>query len=117
MPSSARAQITATSAIDASPIQRLAPSRTQSSPSRRAVVVIAPGSLPAPGSVRPKQPTASPAAMAGSQACFCSSEPHAWIAVMASEPWTEANVRRPVSPASSSRQASPYSTALRPGQP
>ena len=99
------------------PIQRFVPSRIQSAPSRRAVVRISAGLLPACGSVRAKQPTASPAASAGSQRCFCSSEPQVWIAVIASEPWTETNVRRPLSPASSSRHARPYATALAPAQP
>ena len=51
------------------------PLSTQSSPSRRARVRIEDGSLPESGSVRPKQPMASPAAMAGSHSCFCSSLP------------------------------------------
>ena len=33
------------------------------------------GSLPAVGSVSPKQPISSPLAMPGSHCCFCSSEP------------------------------------------
>jgi hypothetical protein len=75
------------------------------------------GSEPAVGSVRPKQPIASPRAMGGSHCCFCSSEPNMWIADMAREPWTETKVLRPESPASISMQASPYSTALLPAQP
>ena len=75
------------------------------------------GSLPAVGSVRPKQPISSPAAIPGSQRCFCSSEPNLWIALIAREPWTLTKVRTPESPASSSIAASPYSTALRPAQP
>ena len=112
-----RAQTTARSASEASPIQRLRPSSTQSPPTRRAVVRIDPGSLPASGSVSAKHPIASPAAIAGSQRCFWASEPHAWIAVIASDPCTDANVRNPVSPASSSRHARPYCTALPPGHP
>ena len=76
-----------------------------------------PGSLPAVGSVRPKQPTISPAAMPGSHRCFCSSVPNVAIALMASDPCTETNVRIPESPASSSIAARPYSTAERPAQP
>ena len=76
IPSSVCAQITATLATLASPIQRLAPLMTQSSPSLRAKVCIEEGSEPAVGSVRPKQPMASPAAICGSHCCFCSSEPH-----------------------------------------
>jgi hypothetical protein len=54
--------------------------------------------------------------MGGSHSCFCSSEPNLWIADMAREPWTETKVLRPESPASTSMQASPYSTALLPAQ-
>ena len=73
------------------------------------------GSLPAVGSVSPKQPISSPAAMPGSHCCFCSSEPCLWIALIASEPCTETKVRRPESPASSSSAARPYSTAAAAG--
>ena len=69
------------------------------------------GSEPWSGSVSPKQPMISPAAICGSHCCFCSSEPKAWIAYMASEPCTETSERMPESAASSSRQASPYCTA------
>ena len=75
------------------------------------------GSLPAVGSVSPKQPISSPVAIPGSQRCLCSSLPNLWIALMASEPCTDTNVRSPESPASSSMAISPYSTALRPAQP
>ena len=107
----------ATSAIEASPIQRLAPVSTQPSPSRTARVAMLAGSLPAVGSVSPKQPISSPAAMPGSHRCFCSSEPNFAIALIASEPCTETKVRMPESPASSSIAARPYSTAERPAQP
>ena len=76
MPSSVPAQMTATSAIEASPIQRLTPLITQSPPSRTARVAMLAGSLPAVGSVRPKQPMSSPAAIPGSHRCLCSSEPN-----------------------------------------
>ena len=76
-----------------------------------------PGSLPAVGSVRPKQPISSPGGHPGSHCCFCSSEPCLWMALIASEPWTLTKVRSPESPASSSIAARPYSTALRPAQP
>ncbi len=55
--------------------------------------------------------------MRGSQVCFCSSEPWAQSAYIASDPCTETNERKPESPASSSRQARPYATALVPAQP
>jgi hypothetical protein len=83
------------------------PCRTQSEPSRRARVRIEPGSEPASGSVRPKQPIASPLAIRGNHARFCSSEPQRQIANIASEPWTETKLRSPESPASSSRHVSP----------
>ncbi len=106
-PSSVLAQTTATSATEPLVIHIFCPCRIQSSPSRRALVRIEPGSEPASGSVRPKQPSASPAAIRGSHSCFCSSEPQRWIANIASEPWTETRLRMPLSPASSSMQARP----------
>jgi hypothetical protein len=117
IPSSVAAQMIATSAIEASPIHRFAPESTQLEPSRTARVAILAGSLPAVGSVSPKQPISSPAAMPGSHRCLCSSDPNLEIALIAREPCTETNVRMPESPASSSIAASPYSTALRPGHP
>ena len=88
-------------------IHILVPLRTQSPPSRRALVRIPAGLEPKSGSVRPKQPITSPAAMGGSQRRFCSSEPYRQIGNMASDPWTETKLRAPESPASSSRQARP----------
>src|SRR5918997_5342380 len=114
MPSSVLAHTTATSDMVPIPIQRFSPFRIQSEPSLRANVFMLDGSLPAVGSVRPKQPIASPRAIFGSHSCFCSSEPNLWNDDMAREPWTETKVLRPESPASSSMQASPYSTALLP---
>ena len=74
---------------------------------RMALVVMLDGSLPWSGSVSPKQPMASPAAMRGSHSSFCSGEPYFQIGNMASDPWTETRLRRPESAASSSRQATP----------
>ena len=74
-PSSVFAQTTATPARLPFVIHIFVPLSTQPSPSRRADVRIAAGSLPASGSVRPKQPITSPAAIGSSQRCFCSSEP------------------------------------------
>ena len=116
-PSSVRAHTIATSAIVPLVIHIFAPFRIQSEPSRRACVRMAPGSEPASGSVRPKQPIASPACIAGSQRSFCSSEPQRQIAYIASDPCTETALRTPASPASSSRQVSPYATELAPGRP
>ena len=74
------------------------------------------GLEPKSGSVRPKQPIASPAAIRGSHSCFCSSEPKRQMAYIASEPCTLTSDRTPESPASSSRQARPYAVALVPAQ-
>jgi hypothetical protein len=106
-PSSVCAQTTATSAIVPFVIHIFAPFRTQSEPSRRAWVRIAPGSEPASGSVSPKQPIVSPRCIGGSQRSFCSSEPQRQIANIASEPCTETALRTPESPASSSRHVRP----------
>ena len=105
--SSVRAQTIAMSAIEPFVIHIFAPFRIQSVPSRRAWVRIVPGSEPASGSVRPKQPITSPVCIRGSQCSFCSSEPHCQIANIASEPWTETTLRIPESPASSSRHVRP----------
>ena len=107
MPSSVAAHTTAMSATEPLVIHILLPCRIQSLPSRRARVRIEPGSDPASGSVRPKQPRAWPTAIFGSHSCFCSSEPQRWIANIASDPCTETRLRTPLSPASSSMQASP----------
>ena len=116
MPSSVDAHTTAMSATDPLVIHILVPFSTQSDPSRScAVVIIVDGSLPWSGSVSPKQPIASPAAMRGSHSCFCSSEPYFQIGNMASDPWTETRLRSPESAASSSRQATPYAIAPMPG--
>lgn len=72
-PFSVMAQMTAMWAIEARPIQRLAPVRTQvPSGCSAAVVAMEEGSEPAVGSVRPKQPMISPLAMGAGR---CSSGP------------------------------------------
>ena len=53
----------------------LVPLMTHSSPSSTAVVRVAPASVPPPGSVSPKAPSASPEASRGSHSRFCSSVP------------------------------------------
>ncbi len=73
--SSVRAQITATSATVPLVIHILVPFKVQPAVVRRAVVRMAAGSDPASGSVSPKHPISSPAAMPGNQRSFCSSEP------------------------------------------
>ena len=111
MPSSVCAQTTATSATEPLVIHIFEPSSTQSAsgpaPSRRALVRIDPGSDPWSASVRPKQPIASPAAILGSHACFCSSVPCRQMPNIASDPCTLTSDRIPESLASSSRQARP----------
>ena len=88
-------------------IHILRPFSTQSSPDRVAEVRIDAGSEPASGSVRPKQPMASPAAIRGSHSRLCSSLPNRQIAYIAREPCTDTRDRRPESAASSSMQARP----------
>src|SRR6516162_9427978 len=107
IPSGVRAQTTAMSAMDPFVIHILEPERTQPVPLGLALVFMPPGSEPWSGSVRPKQPSASPVAILGSHSSFCSSEPYRQIGYMASEPCTDTMLRRPVSAASSSRQATP----------
>ena len=50
-------------------------------------------SVPVSGSVRPKQPSASPEHRRGSHCCFCSSVPHFSIEPATSEVCTETTVR------------------------
>jgi len=107
IPSSVIAHTTATSEQLPFVIHIFVPEITQSLPSRRAWVRIEPGSLPESGSDRPKHPIASPVAIRGSQAAFCSSDPNAWIACIARALWTDTKERRPESPASSSSSTSP----------
>ena len=57
----------------------LAPSITQSSPSRRARVRLAPASLPASGSVSPNPASVRPAQRSGNHRWRCSSVPYAAI--------------------------------------
>ena len=74
--SSVRAHTTATSATEPLVIQSLVPLSTQSpEASRLATARMLAGLEPASGSVRPKQPSFSPAAMPGSHSCRCSSLP------------------------------------------
>ena len=107
MPSSVCAHTMATSATPPLVIHIFVPLSTQSVPSCLAVVRMPHGLEPKSGSVRPKQPIASPVAIRGSHSCFCSSLPYFQIAYIASEPWTETRERTPESTASSSTQARP----------
>src|SRR4029078_13744416 len=72
---------------------------------------------PKSAAVRQKQPIARPAAMSGSQRCFCASDPNAQIGYITSELCTEQNERMPEWPRSSSWQISPYAVGEVPGQP
>ncbi|EKD37675.1 MAG: hypothetical protein ACD_75C01044G0002 [uncultured bacterium] len=75
---SVTAHTTNTSAKEPLVMNNLVPFRTQSSPSRTAVVVIPAGSEPAPGSVRPKAPAGySPLQIFSMYFFFCSSVPRA----------------------------------------
>src|SRR3954452_3035037 len=68
-------------------IQFFVPLRTHSSPSRTAVVLIDPGSLPASGSDSAKAGDHSPLAHGVSHFSFCSSVPNSWIGSVPSS-WT-----------------------------
>jgi hypothetical protein len=59
----------------------LAPLMTQRSPSRTAVVRVAPASDPPPGSVSPNAPSARPARRSGSHRSCCSGVPNRWIGI------------------------------------
>src|ERR1700733_14344078 len=107
IPSSVWAHTTAISATDPLVIHIFEPDRTHWFPLWMALVVMLDGSLPWSGSVSPKQPIASPAAIRGSHSSFCSADPYFQIGNMAREPWTETRLRRPESAASSSRHATP----------
>ena len=77
LPSTAAlAQTMATSAIEPLVIQVFSPFSTQFDPLRTARVSMPAGFDPNPGSVNPKQPTASPDCRRGSQRDFCSSDPY-----------------------------------------
>ena len=72
-----RAHTMIRSAKVALPIHFFCPFSTQTSPSRRAVVVRPPATPePTSGSVSANAPICSIRAIGGSQRCFCSSDPH-----------------------------------------
>ena len=91
-------------------IQVFAPSITQASPSRRAVVRIAATSEPVSGSEMAIAPTFVPAIEGASQRRFCSGVPWRWIAPVAMNCCTEtAATKPPMSErGSSSRKASAW---------
>src|SRR5450756_2325810 len=68
-------------------IKHFVPFITQSSPSRTAVVFVAPASEPASGSVRPNAPSIFPCAMGTSHSCFCSSVPFTYTSMAPSDVW------------------------------
>ena len=71
--------VTVTKAVRSVPLlvmNALLPLMTHESPSRRAVVRVAPASVPPPGSVSPKAPIASPDVSRGSQVSLSSCEPN-----------------------------------------
>src|SRR5687768_10295947 len=108
---------TATSARVPFVIQRFVPLRDQPPSTFFARVRIDAGSLPASGSVRPKQPTFLPLARAGSHFSFCASLPNAWMGYMHNDPWTLTKERTPESARSSSLKASQYDIGFIPAQP
>ena len=77
MPSSSRAQTTATSAREPLVIHILFPLIIQSSPSFLHRVAIPPGFDPKFGSVRPKHPILVPLPKPDNHLSFCSSDPYA----------------------------------------
>lgn len=86
----------------------LEPLTTQSAPSRTAFVVRFPASEPVPGSVSPKQPSASPEVSRGSQARFCSSSPQVARVLATSPSETETMPRTDESPRPSSSVTRQY---------
>ena len=99
------------------PIQRLRPSSTHSSPSRRAVVSRATTSEPWFGSVSAKAPSTSQAAIRGRYLARCSADPSIPMVVMASPECTAFNVLMLPSPRASSAAIMPSASGESPGQP
>ena len=92
--------------MSASEIQILCPLSRYESPSRRAVEVRLPASVPTPGSVSPNVAILSPFAWGTSQRWRCSSVPH-WRRVRELRPtWTLWTTRNAVSARSSSSHSS-----------
>src|SRR3954454_14836471 len=83
------AKISATSALLPSEIHILLPVISQPPSTFLARVFWLAASEPVSGSVNPKHPSASPEHSAGSQRCFCSSEPQRTIDEQTSEVWTD----------------------------
>ena len=91
MAPSARSPVTAvtvTKPVIAVPLlvmNALLPLMTQLSPSRRAVVRVAPASVPPPGSVSPNAPISSPEVSRGSHSSFSSWDPKRWSGMAPSD--------------------------------
>ena len=91
----------------------LVPSITHSPPSSLAVVRVAPASVPASGSVRPKAPSRSPLASSGIHSSLCSADPYIQIGLVPRDVWaatviaTEASIRASSSIASAYESVSP----------
>ena len=116
-PSSSRAHTTARSHTDPLPIHRLAPSSTQWSPSRRAVVSRLTTSDPWVGSVSATAPSSSSRAIAGSQRSRCSSDPSRCTDVIASPECTALSVATDPSPRASSAHIIPSASGETPAHP
>src|SRR5579872_5299689 len=96
---SVTAKIIATCAVEPEVMNCLVPLSTQRLPCRLALVLIAAASEPAPGSVKQKHDSISPAAIGFRKRCFCSSEPNLRIGTQPTELWTERMVEIEPSPA------------------
>ncbi|TEB05127.1 hypothetical protein Pmgp_03833 [Pelotomaculum propionicicum] len=84
---SVEANMMKTPATGALEMNILVPFRTYSSPSSTAVLWPEAASVPAPGSVRAKEPKISPLHSGVSHFCFCSSVPYFHKGKLASEVW------------------------------
>lgn len=106
--SSVRAKSSTTSAQVPLVMNILVPLMTYESPSRTAFVVRFPASEPVPGSVRPKQPIASPAVSRGNHCRFCSSSPQVAMVLATRPRETETMPRTEESPRPSSSVTRQY---------
>jgi hypothetical protein len=112
-----RAQTTTTSAKVPLPIQRLAPSSTHVSPSRRAVVSSPPATSEPPlGSVKAKAPIVSNEDIFGSQRSCCSGDPQKAMLPIAKPLWTPKKVAIEVSTRENSRLMNDVSNRLAAGR-
>src|SRR5579862_2656908 len=96
---SVTAKIIATCAVEPEVMNCFVPLSTQRLPGRLALVLRAAASEPAPGSVRQKHESMSPAAIGFRKRCFCYAEPNLRIGTQPTELWTESIVETEPSPA------------------